>query len=271
MKSLCAIKQTRLAIVLRLSFSCLILIAHFLLSTPTQAEPGGVLEILAVNYPPYEFENPTDDMKGFDVEVTEEAFHRIGHPAKVLFRPWARAKKMVFEGGGFALLSCGQRKDRAQYLYYSDPISQVTWGYFYHQDYNGTLPETPQELRGHSVTVVRDYNQHKELDELGIENFPVNSDQTAVTMIANKRVNFAYIPQEAAAYQAKKLGLVDNVKYKVFNIKKLHVCFSRKWPDVKNLVTKFNQSLAELKADGTYASIHARYGIQSIPINPDPH
>ncbi|MCP4232585.1 MAG: amino acid ABC transporter substrate-binding protein, partial [Aestuariibacter sp.] len=108
-----------------------------------------------------------------------------------------------------------------------------------------------------------DYNQHKELDELEIENFPVNSDQIAVTMIANKRIEFAYVPQEAAAYQAKKLGLADNVKYKVFKSKKLHVCFSKKWPDIKSLVTKFNQSLADLKADGTYATIHARYGIHT--------
>ena len=224
------------------------------------AEETKPLEILAVHYPPYEFETPENGLPGFDVEVVESVFERIGRPAKVVFRPWARAKKMVFEGGGFALLSCGQREDRDAFLYYSEPISHLTWGYFYHKSHKGPFPEYPEALRGHSITVVRDYNQHKELDELGIKNLPVNSDLIAVTMVAKQRVEFAYIPREAAAYEAAKAGLGDEVEYKIFKTRSLHLCFSRKWPGIEEIVQAFNAEFEELKADGTYAAIHAKYG-----------
>ena len=140
------------------------------------------------------------------------------------------------------------------------PISYLTWGYFYHKSYKGPFPEYPEALRGHSLTVVRDYNQHKELDELGIKNLPVNSDLIAVTMVAKKRVEFAYIPKEAAAYEAAKAGIGDEVAYKTFKSRSLHLCFSRKWPNVEEILQGFNSEFEELKADGSYAAIHAKYG-----------
>lgn len=54
--------------------------------------------IVATNYPPYEMENPEKGLKGFDVEVAEEAFNRAGIRTRIEFYPWARALEMSEEG-----------------------------------------------------------------------------------------------------------------------------------------------------------------------------
>ncbi len=243
-------------------FSCSGL-AGIVLTAVTSLHVGVVkaapLEILAVNYPPYEFEVPQNGLKGFDVEVVEEVFRRMDRLTKVTFVPWARAKKMVFEGGGFALLSCGQRKDRDPFLFYSNPISQGTWGYFYRKNFSGALPEDVEGLRGRSIAVVRGYNQHKELDELGIKNYPVGSDKLSIAFLMKNRVEFSYIPMESAKYQARDMGVSDKIAYKSFNAKDFHLCFSRKWPNAEKLRDDFNIQLAEVKASGLYKQIHDKY------------
>ena len=222
------------------------------------------LEILAIHFPPFAFEVPKDGLKGFDVEVVEEVFKRMGTPAKVVFRPWSRAKRLVFIGGKFALLSCSQRKDQDAFLLYSAPISRGTLGYFYHRDYKGGLPVTTEGLRGHTVAVVRDYSQHRELQELGINYYPVNTDAVAVTIVAKKRVEFGYVPMEAATHAAREADIIDQVRYKIFNKKDFHFCISRKWPDAEKIMQQFNEELKKLKDDGTYAAIHGKYGSQHM-------
>ena len=237
----------------------------FLIGTfNAKAADEEVLEILAVNWPPYEFEKPEDGLKGFDVEVVEEVFQRMGKPAKVVFRPWARAKKLVFEGRGFALLSCSYRKEREEFVHFTDPISQTTHGFFYHRQYGGELPDSVEAFRGHTVAVVRDYSQHSDLKKLNIEAHVVNSDRIAITVVAKERVEFAYIPKEVAALAAKQLGFTRDLAYKPFRTNSLHLCISRKWPKAEDFVLRFNKGLDEVQEDGTFAAIHSKYGADSL-------
>ncbi|WP_419902661.1 transporter substrate-binding domain-containing protein [Kiloniella sp.] len=217
------------------------------------------LRILAVHWPPYEFETPVNGLRGYDVEVVDEVFRRMGLKVKVEFMPWTRAVALVFTGQAMALLSCGKKKDRDAHLYYSDTLSVSSEGYFMRKEDTGPKFESLVELRGQRITAVRGYVTQKDLVTLGIKHITVNTDESALKALINKRVDIYYASKENNEFIAKQLGFSDKLEFQLFRQITDHLCFSKKWPGSKDMLARFNIGLSELKADGTYKKIHDKY------------
>ncbi|WP_419904241.1 substrate-binding periplasmic protein [Kiloniella sp.] len=169
------------------------------------------LKLLAVDFPPYEFETPVNGLKGFDVEVVEEVFRRIGKSIEVEFLPWSRAVKMVYAGKEKALLTCGHNTERDKNLYFSDPISVGTHGYFIRTDYPGPELKSLEELRGLNVAAVQGYSTQKALEELGIEHAIVRTDTIALNILLAKRIDFYYAAIEGNLFIANQMDITDEV------------------------------------------------------------
>ncbi len=99
-----------------------------------EASADSKVLIVATDYPPYEFEHPEGDLRGFDVEVTDEAFRRAGFKATYEFYPWSRALKMVNKGEATAALSTAKNPEREKTMIFSKPISSMTDVLLVHKD-----------------------------------------------------------------------------------------------------------------------------------------
>lgn len=243
-------------------FSTPLCIAITLLSGAFQVQAENpTLTIHAVNYPPYEIEQPTaDGLRGFDVEVATAAFERVGYALNVEFLPWKRIIAMARTGETLAVLSCGVAKDRNQYINYSDPISTTSRTYAAPLDYDGKKPQTIGDGKGAKVVSVSGYILTKELDAAGVDYFPATSDETALNILLKRDYDFFYTNREYIKYIAATLNMKGQFQY--FDTKKpslLHLCFSRKWPESDKLHKLFNKGLADIRADGSYDAIHAKY------------
>ncbi|WP_419904363.1 substrate-binding periplasmic protein [Kiloniella sp.] len=220
-----------------------------------------VLTIHAVNYPPYEIENPdVDSLLGFDVEVAVEAFKRVGRRARVEFRPWKRIVAMAKAGTTMAILSCGKSAGREEYIYYSEPISTATRTYAASIDYSKDVPSSIEEAQGQKILVVSGYVSEKELAAAGVDFEPIIDDDSALRVLINRDFDLFFTTKEFIQYVAGGLGLSKKLQY--FDTGKqipYHLCFSKGWPGSNTLRDIFNKGLAEIRADGTYDAIHARY------------
>jgi len=217
------------------------------------------LRILAVHYPPYEFDPPSNGLKGFDVEVVETIFQTMGNPAEVEFLPWQRALETAYAGKAMGLLTCSRNESRDAHLYFSDAISFGTDGYFVRNNYPDPNFESIEAFRGQKVAAVRGYTQQSQLESLNIDHTLVRTDEIALNVLIGKRVDFYYSVKESNVFIANQLGLSDKIKFHPLKAKNFHLCFSKKWPKSKELLTKFNDGLAQLKADGSYKQIHDKY------------
>lgn len=219
------------------------------------------LTIYAVNYPPYEIENPdVDNLQGFDVEVVTEAFLRKGYRATVDFRPWKRIVSMAKTGTALAILSCGKAAGREEYIYYSDPISAATRTYVALKDYAGDVPRSIKDATGKKIVVVSGYVSEKELIAEGMEFDPIIDDESALRVLQKRGQDFFFTSREFVEYLAGSLDISNQFQY--FDTQKkvdYHLCFSKNWPHTEALRNIFNIGLAEIKADGTYDKIHAKY------------
>jgi len=245
--------KPKLALLPVIAFVLACLMSHSIWS---DEEP---LRILAIHYPPYEFNPPSHGLKGFDVEVVETIFQRMGSPVKVDFLPWVRSVEITYAGKAMALLTCSREKSRDAHILYSDAISAGTFGYFLRKNFQDPNFESIEALRGQKIAVVRGYTTQFVLESYNIDHTQVRTDEIALNILVGKRVDFYYSGKESNVYIANQLGLSDKIKFHPLKSKSFHLCFSKKWPKSKELLTRFNDGLAQLKADGSYKQIHDKY------------
>jgi len=215
-------------------------------------------KILATHPPPYEFSSSNIELKGFDIEVV---FNRLNKPAKVEFLPWLRAVKITYVGGAMALLSCAHNKTRDEYLYYSDPIRVCTDGYFLRKGYIDPNFGSIEALRGQKIAAVLGYTTQLELElqNLNLDHTSVLTAELALNILIGKRIDVYYSAKEGNEFIAHQQDVSEKIKFHHYKSKDYHLCFSKKWPDSKTLLSEFNGSLARLRTDGSYQKIHNKY------------
>ncbi len=240
--------------------SLLILFVTSLLAVSVKASE---LKIFASHYPPFDIaDNPLTP--GFDVEVTEAAFAASDIDVNVEFRPWARIMRDVQAGTATAAVTCSVNAERRKQLYYSDEISSSQVGLISLKTLDTGAIRSLDDLRNYRVVSVNGYATQTELINRNINTLNVNRMDEAINLIARQRQDIFYIGREAALFIANQLGLAQKIKFTPLAEKptlKLYVCFSKQWPGVQQLISKFNQGLQRIRTNGVFQEIHARYGL----------
>ncbi len=225
----------------------------------TQSRASETVRVVACDFPPYEFEHPVGELRGFDVEVVEEVFRREGITAVFEFYPWARAVKMAKDGEATAVLSCMATQKRRAILIVSEPISFSTIVFLVRKDYKGPPLTSFENLRGLKVGAVKEYASSDSLIKHGIKLDLSVNDTAALKKLARGRIDVFNTQLEMIQYLSQSLGMRDSFKWFVQHKRNYHLGFSKKWPDVKELVSRFNKGLKSIKEDGTYDRIHNKY------------
>ena len=225
----------------------------------TQSRAAETVRLVACNFPPYEFEHPVGDKRGFDVEVVEEAFQREDITAVFEFYPWARTLKMTKDGEATAVFSCSNTQKRREFLIMSEPISFSTRVFLVRKDYKGPPLSSFDDLRGLKVGAVKGYTSCDDLVRHGIKHDISVNDTAALKKLADGRIDVFNTQLEMSQYLSQNLDMRDFFKWFVHFKRNYHLAFSKKWPDAEELVSRFNKGLKSIKEDGTYDRIHNKY------------
>ncbi len=79
------------------------------------------LELVTLQYPPYEYEEK-GEIKGIAVDLITEAFKRMDQPINITFYPFARALKMIELGHADALFTAYKTPEREVMADYSNEV-----------------------------------------------------------------------------------------------------------------------------------------------------
>lgn len=231
------------------------------LPLPAQSadSPPTVIPLATEHYPPYEIDPQENGPPGFDVEVVNEAFSRMGYQTEVSFHSWTRVIQQAKKGTIAAIISCAYRPERAEYMIFSDPISTFTNGFFMRRNFDGPVPKSLIDVKGQRVASVEGYESLQALADLGIKTTGVPNAATGLRMLVAGRFDYFYIAKEPTEYFARESRVQDRIVFYPMTGKTFHLCFSKIWPNVKKLVSEFNNTLIQLKNEGIYDQIHARY------------
>lgn len=184
------------------------------------------------------------------------------------FYPWKRAEMMVREGdaaAGFPFVLTDQRE---AYADPSDPLFYGVMVFVYYTRNPRTSAQLPYEeladLQGFRIGGLRGSFFEKDLNRAGIEYDATTTTEQSIQKLAAGRIDL-YLENSVVAYDTIRRLYPDEVESfkmlaKPFGKKIPNVLLvSKKHPESRELLIKFNDGLRIIKENGEYGRLIEKY------------
>jgi polar amino acid transport system substrate-binding protein len=227
------------------------------LTTGLLAKP---LTIYCENDPPSQIQNPDNSLSGFAVDLVREIQRRLHTHAPILMVPWARGYDAVQNEPNVLLFSMARTTERNALFQWIGPILENQYGFYVKADSKFIINSMEDAKKLQAIGVYRDDVRDLYLTKAGFTNLDrVTDNSVNIKKLMAGRIN---------AYAGSPTGIVDALKTAGFkgNAVKLGFVFmksqsfiaaSRATPT--DNVRAWNDALEDMKADGTFKAILAKY------------
>lgn len=238
------------------------IIAFFIIFSGTTAF-GETITLATLNWAPFYGEKLPEN--GFFAALSREAFKRAGYDMKLKFMPWNRALEMSKTGKFDGLLGAYYSEEREEHFVFTVPVSQNQESFFQKKGGNISF-STLDDLKSYKIGGLLGGAPTKELKAKGFKVEGTANELTSVKKVNAGRLdllimgkqNLYYAMSNDPEYKAFKDALdVIEPPFKSYD---LYCPITKKRPDAKTIADKFNAALEQMKADGTYDAILARFG-----------
>jgi polar amino acid transport system substrate-binding protein len=202
---------------------------------------------------------------GLATDLIKTALSRAGYSTEYEQVPWARAVHGLTEGRYDILINAWYSDDRTR-------IGQFSAAYLtnhlrlikrkgFDVDYQNLA-----QLHPHTIAVVRGYAYSPAFDnDQELKKVPVASFSTAVRMLAAGRVELTVEDEYAARYALSRESqdVQSSVEFLPTSLAEntLHILVSLKNPEHEQIITRFDQEIAAMKADGSYDELFKLHGL----------
>jgi len=212
------------------------------------------VKICGVNWPPSTIVVDGHIVKGYSVDVFNEAFKRIGVEFTLTVMPWKRCVKWVTSGDFDAVIDAGEANEGLIFGEYPNsfaPLAIFVREGFPKDDY------IPEMLTGKSVGVVRGYNSYTQVGhQLGWNIIQTNDEGKMFRMLLAKRFDYAFSDILSTPILSKQLGFrVKALTPHVIN-SKFYLSFN---PNRYMLAKKYDAVIEILLEEGVLDRIYKRY------------
>ncbi|RRV63296.1 ABC transporter substrate-binding protein [Pseudomonas sp. p99-361] len=239
---------------------CALGVLAILLATPALGQ--GKLRLVADKWPPF-----TDvDLPGggLATSIVTTALSRAGYASSYEEAPWARALQGVAQGRYDVLIDAWYNEARASIGQFSTPY--LTNRIRLLQRKGQAIRYRQQsDLYPYTIAVVRDYAYSPGFDgDPRLHKVAVRTFSSALRMVAAGRVDLAVEDEYVARYNLQ--GEPQQVRDGVVLVEPplgentLHILVSLKHPERARIVARFEQAIAAMKADGSYARLLRQHG-----------
>lgn len=225
---------------------------------------AGKISVVTEEYAPY---NYTDGGKvaGFCTEVVEASLKKAGLEYDIKSQPWARSYQAAQENADTLIYSIGRNAEREKMFKWVDVITPFDVSLFKLKSRVDVKAANLEEVKKYKIAGVRDDFRTQYLIKQGFaegKNIEVvSTNESAIRMLEAQRIDF-YASDELAFYHQAKGEKIDPAIFeKTIKLSELssglYMAFSLKTSD--EVVSKVKKALADLKKDGSYDKIKAKY------------
>ena len=236
------------------------LAAIFLASTSLAAQ-AETLIVVADEWPPFSGENLPN--KGLSLDIITTALERAGYDVETRILPWARIISGVKSFEHDIVGSLFYDRELEQFLRYGDAYYQTEIKFVQRQ--GGEINYSSlDDLRPYSIVVGDGFLYEEKFDRSDdLNKIVVTTALQGVQMVAHGRADLTLDSVEVINY-AKKVqdrALADLVEFlsKPLAARELRFAIRNDLPKGERLVFDFNQSIREMRADGSLARLIDRH------------
>lgn len=235
---------------------CLLLVLLIRITPATADEPKPLRIAIGDNYAPYATSKAPDG--GTAVAVARAAFAAVGQPVTFVLLPWDIGYEETRTGIADATLPYVHSQEREQVFLYSDPLYQP----------QGRIVSSLRRpldvvsvggLAGHRLCRPTGYASPDSLTLLiDSGDVPVVSPETltgCLVLIRSGRADFLVVDPQVLMAELDRAGLPRSLYHiSRFAITRdpVGLIVARSHPHAAEIIARFNDGLARIRADGTY-------------------
>ena len=230
--------------------SSMLALALWLVIAPAYAD-----KLIAVQNPWPPYLSPDLEGQGLSGQIVREALRRQGHELEIRFLPWARALRMVKNGGADLLVAAWWTQERSEYLRFSEPYVQNNLKFIKRKNDDFEF-EGLQSLSGKRLGLVRSYGYGDQLTNAKNYHKVENLDLLAnIRMLLAGRIDLTLEDELVARYimSEDNPALLKTVAFtkSALSSKPLYVASGLSHPKNIEYVAAFNRGLKSMREDGT--------------------
>ncbi|MCU1718413.1 substrate-binding periplasmic protein [Pseudomonas sp. 5P_3.1_Bac2] len=228
---------------------------------PANAQPE--LRLVANTWPP--FNDETLPGNGVASDLVSTALARAGYLSNYTEVPWARAVRGLQRGTYDILINAWYSDERAAYGDFSAPylVNRIR---FVQRRGSAIGYQQLTDLHAYSIAIVRGYAYSPEFDkDPQLNRVGVLSFEVAARMLHAGRVQLALEDELVARYHLNRnlAEIREDLEFlpKPLSENGLHILISLNVPEHRQIAERFDQAIAAMQADGSYAQIFKRHGL----------
>lgn len=220
------------------------------------------------DFPPFGF---VEDgvSKGIDYDIVKELAKRLDVEIEIKFVPWKRLLKMTEEGSCDGSFSLFDTEERRGFSIYADavPVHYSTYSLFTAKGKEFSFDKV-EDLYGRTIGMNAGFNISKEFDDAvkagKIKIEEIEGSEKNIKKVLAGRTDAFVGNYHVTLYTAERLGMKNKISVLDNPVKAERGAFlviSKKSGIEKKeeLVKKINQTMKEMKKDGTIDKLHNKY------------
>lgn len=233
-----------------------------LLASPLQAQGIGLLHCATNQFAPYGFKE-NGQLRGIEVDIMQEIAKRLNFKLKLTMLPWKKMITHMKKGKNDCMFAAFKTAERMEFMDYTNvPIHVSTLVFYVHKDrvfqYQGM-----EDLKGLTIGLVRGFATSPDFDTArGKKWFTVeeaNGVEQNFKKLSKQKINAVLFNHHVGAHTLNTLNIKNVIPLSVpLTATSAYVTFSKK-RNLAQLVPKFDATLFNIMADGTYKKIFEKY------------
>lgn len=257
--------------VCKIMFAMLLLFASSaVLATQSARAEMPVLKLAMYHSPPYYFTEGVAEPYGLSMDLLKPASRQLGLRIEIVVCPFPRCLKLAEQGEVDIVAGLIKTDAREQYMHFIQPamMNFVSSFAFYSRHGNAHDIYKVEDLKGHSVTVMRDAAYFPEFDKANdFQKIPVNSEATSLELVHKGRADYAITVEETAPGSFTEAGLkVSDLKRQPYHVNQNirgYLAFSRQSPNFP-LAAKLEKMLEQQYRAGMFHLLWQKYHLPAI-------
>lgn len=231
------------------------------------------LTILTENIGESNYLDEKGELKGHSVEIVKEILKRLGENPPIELMPWARGYYMTKTGKDTVLFSTTRTPEREKIFKWAGPLHISKHVFYAKKDFNKPINSIEDAKMVDAIGCIADDVRHSRLVKLGFTNidpyYGVNANAQNLKKLMAGRIDLWISSYKDAIITSSQAGIPMSEIKEVLVLAKAYnyIAFSKDVSD--ETVAKWQKTLDEIKADGTYAKIMSRYPTGSASITFD--
>ena len=216
------------------------------------------LQIYTEDSPPANFLDH-GKLNGLSVDIVREILHRLKLPDNIQAVPWARGYTLALTQPNVALFSTTRLPQREKLFKWVGPLYSQTWGFYARRDSAIKISSLAQAKSLSRIgTYYKDAKEQYLLAKGFLNLVSTKRNRNNIRHIMDGSIDLWVSSDFNMPYLAKQAGISPDQLKLIFAFKKVqnYIAFSTQSPS--SLVNLWQQTLDELKQDGTYDRLRAR-------------